>query len=91
MKSNKNQWLRHSATHDGSKAKQTELVRTSLKQHSVFNAFFTYGTPLSLPRPEIKILLKTSIFFYQNVLGGICQPAVRRNAVLTTKQKQGSG
>jgi len=51
MKSNKNHWLRHSVTHYGLKAKQTELVRTSLKQHSVFNAFFTYGAPLPLPRP----------------------------------------
>jgi len=34
---------RHSVTHHDSKAKQTELVRASLRQHSVFNAFFTYG------------------------------------------------
>jgi len=57
MKRNKNQWLLHSVTHHGLKAKQTELVRNSLRQHSVFNAFFTYGTPLALPRPEIKIHL----------------------------------
>jgi len=34
---------RHSVTRHGLKTKQTELVRTSLRQHSVFNAFFTYG------------------------------------------------
>jgi len=91
MKSNKNQWLRHSVTHYGSKAKQTELVRPSLRQHSVFNAFFTYGSPLALPRPEIKNRLTILIIFYQNVLGGLCQPAVRRVAVYPTKQRQGSG
>jgi len=84
MKSNKNQWLRHSVTHHGSKAKQTELVRTSLRQHSVFNAFFTYGTPLALPRPELKICYTILITFFQNASGGLCQPAVRRATVAST-------
>jgi len=46
MKSNKNQWLRHSVTHYGSKAKQTELVRPSLRQHSVLTPFSPMGPHL---------------------------------------------
>jgi len=40
---------------------------------------------------KFDLLDDTCFILYKNVLGGLCQPAVRRVTVYPTKRRQGSG
>ena len=48
-------------THNDSKAKQNELGRSSLKQHSVLNPFFIYGYPTYVANAKVQRLIIVQI------------------------------